>query len=124
MNDEAEQESRWRLAALWFGFLAGPAAWFAHLMIGYIVGAYLCQADATWALHLFTLGAVAVCAVSGVVSWRLWRETGSVREPEGGGVLGRTRFMALSGVVLSALFALIVVTAGLSNVFLEPCGAR
>lgn len=123
MNDASQKESRATLAALWFGLAAPPLAWFIHLNVSYVVGSYLCEVDATWALHVATLLALALSAAGVVVSWRRWRATSGRVDMEAGNSLARSRFMAIGGFVMGVLFTFTIALAGVVNFFLDPCGA-
>lgn len=111
-----------RVAAMWLGLLLAPTAWFLHLMTGYVLGGYLCDRDASWALHLATIAALVLGAAGLVAAWRFWRSL-----PRGGADRAaapvRMRFMAVSGMAMSTFFIAIIAVAELGNVFLDPCGA-
>lgn len=118
---ERHDSGREGIAELWFGLLAAPAAWFLHLTVNYSLVRYACATGAPWILHLVTLAALALAGTGGWVAWRNWRRTGRPAETTGGGVEGRSRFMAVGGVAASAFFALVILAAELPNLFLEPC---
>jgi hypothetical protein len=72
------------------------------------------------------LGIVTVVALFGTVApafaaWRAWHHTGATGQTEEGGAIGRSRFMALSGIGLSALFALVVLASAIPIIFLGAC---
>jgi uncharacterized membrane protein YeiB len=122
---------------LWFGLFGAPLAWSIQILVGYPFDAHGCFPKMRplaapsfawlWGFQL-VVGIVcfAISVAAGVVAWRAWHST---QEERGGGherLLevgeGRTRFMAFSGVLVSALFALGVVL-NLIPIFLVPaCG--
>ena len=46
-----------------------------------------------------------------IVAWRAWRATGAEYHTAEGTVLGRSRFMALSGLGISALIILLLIAS-------------
>lgn len=109
------------IAALWFGMLAGPAAWFLHLNVSYALVRYICLNGGRWLLHL-TTGVTLVLAAAGVwVAWRSWKRMGEPAVTRGPGTLGRSRFMALGGLGLSAFFLAIILLGWLPGLVLDPC---
>lgn len=109
------------LVELWFGFLAGPAAWFLHLNISYSLVRYICFSGAGWLLHLTTLATLLLAAAGMWVAWRSWKRIGEPDVTSGPGTLGRTRFMALGGLMLSGFFTAIVLLAWIPDFLLHPC---
>jgi hypothetical protein len=107
--------------ALWFAFLGGPIAWSARLLASYPMVSVACRAGTTLPLNLITAAtaAVGVAAVlTGIVALR--------RVPRAGdGGLGdsyaRARFMAIAGIMISALFTYAILAEGLSALLHDPC---
>lgn len=126
------------LGLLWFGLLGAPLAWSLQLLIGYAFSANRCFPGTQLQLHTPTTGintalvvmtvvALLIAAAAGVTAWRSWKAT---HHEEGGKEEealevgeGRTRFMALSGMLLSVLFGLAVFFSGLSPFVVPACGA-
>ena len=124
------------LTALWFGLLAAPAVWSLQLLLLYPVVAHACfPRDRPLSVPLLStdpivllvsVTALAVAATAGLVALRSWRSTraehvsGEVHLLETGE--GRSRFMALSGMLLSGLFLFGIVLNVLPFFLLGPCG--
>jgi hypothetical protein len=133
---------------LWFGFLCAPLGWALQTLANTAIAAHGCypglsplDAPMTGAMRgiLFVISIVAIIAAVAAlaVSFSTWSRTRSEHQKESGrGVRrherstaaletgeGRTRFMALSGVLTSIVF-LIVILAHTAAVFVvTPCGA-
>ena len=124
-------------AALWFGLFGAPVAWSLQLLASYALVAHGCYPDAepmtmpvVPGLRTLVLGtgaaALAVAFLAGGSAWRSWRAT--QQEHEGGheGLLEageeRTRFMALAGLLLSAVFVLGIILNVVPQLMLRPCG--
>jgi hypothetical protein len=122
--------------ALWFGLFGAPVAWSLQLLSSYALVAHGCYPAAVprampivAGLRTVVLGgggvALLIALVAGGIAWRSW---GAMRgEPHGAneGMLktgeDRTRFMALAGILLSAVFLLGIVMNAIPVVLLRPC---
>jgi hypothetical protein len=124
-------------AALWFGLFGAPVAWSLQLLASYALVAHGCYPDAEpmtmpvipglRALVLATgVAALAVALLAAGAAWRSWRA--AQHEHKGGHEAlleageGRTRFMALSGMLLGAVFVLGIVMNVVPLLLLRPCG--
>ena len=125
---------RW---AIWFAIVAAPLAWNLQLLVNVPIASYACfphdvPFDAPIWSNLDTVTtvveavAVLVCVIAGLVGWRNWRRThqekpGSAhRLIEGGD--GRTRFMAMVGMLVSGLFLIAVLFSCINLYAVPPCG--
>jgi hypothetical protein len=113
-----------RLAALWFGILAGPLAWAALLQTNYVLSYVACEQRHTWMLHLSAVVALALIAAGALASWGAAPGHGPddapSADPADATVL-RARFMATGGLVLCAWFALVILATEIPAILLHPC---
>lgn len=109
------------LLALWFGVLAGPIAFLLNLQLNYMLTPWVCERGGEAVLHVVPLIFLVIVAAAGWVSLRNWRRTGSEWRADGGGVIPRSRFMAVLGVLTSILFVLVILAQWIPNLFLSPC---
>ncbi|HZE09826.1 MAG TPA: hypothetical protein VE110_13830 [Gemmatimonadaceae bacterium] len=123
--------------ALWFGVLAAPIAWSAQEILATSVNGAGCiayrDAPPPTGLQLtsgtgivllcFTVALFIGCLVALFVALHNWHIVHSHAEGEEQDVLeigeGRARFMAMSGILLSAIFALLLLMNAIS-LFLTP----
>ena len=139
----APARGRVSLSALWFGLFGAPAAWSVQTLVNYTVAAHGCYprlvplaSPVTGALRGIVFGvSLAMLVVGGAatgVAWRTWRATREEHQGSSGRAdrhdmrtalletgEGRTRFMALAGVLTSLTFV-IVSLAHTAVVFLVP----
>ena len=124
-------------SALWFGLLGAPVAWGLQELINVSLAGHACYPhDMPLAIPLFehlkgiSVGVEAVaflvCAVAGVVAYSAWRKTrnekpGNAHQLLGSGD-GRTRFMAIAGLMTSGLFAIGTALAAFNLATISPCG--
>jgi hypothetical protein len=124
------------LAALWFGLFAAPVVWSLQMLVLYPVVTHGCfPRDHPLSLPgsstdpivlLVSIAALVVAAAAGLVALRSWRVAREEHSPGEVHLLetgeGRSRFMALGGMLLSGLFFFGIVLNGLPFLLLGPCG--
>ncbi len=139
VSHPAPHRGRAEGSALAFGLAAAPLAWFAQLVIGYGIASHVCfpadnpvtglppDLEAIWWLLFAVLVAAAGFALAGAVtayaSWRATREeaAGEAHHMIEAGE-GRTRFLALCGLMTSLGF-LGAIVFSLVGLFTVPlCG--
>ena len=122
--------------ALWVQLLAGPILWSVHFLVSYMLVEAACQAGwnftmlgmngLSFLVIVLTALAVLGTALFAVKSYRGWRTIhgGRLRDQvrEGSGWFeGPVDFMYFSGLLLSVLFAIVILMVGLPALFLQPC---
>ena len=129
------------LRAIWFGILGAPAAWSAQLLVSYAVTAHRCfprlyafaepergaQELRAILLTLFVVGlVVAVFALLTAISSSraTTRETGGDTHNALDIGEGRTRFMALGGILISSVFVLAMLAQGALVLSVQPCSQQ
>lgn len=124
------------LPALWFGLFGAPAAWSAQLISNYAILGHFCYPRDT-PLASPTFGGVralsivisAILFLVGVaallVALRSWSRTRYRRGNEHHEVAeigeGRTRFMAMSGILVSGVFIYALLMAGIPAIAMPVC---
>lgn len=118
--------------SLWFGFGAAPIAWAIQGLVGVMVSAQFCPANTPgWAimgetgvrivLGIITLCLLAVAISAGVTSFRNWRLLAGHRELVHAEGINREAFMSLGGVLISTVFTVALLWAGIPIVMLSVC---
>jgi hypothetical protein len=108
--------------ALWIGVLGSAVIWAIQLQTSYAMVPWACSSGHRWILPLVSLGFLVAAAVPGIISWTMWRKasTPQTTERETAGA-GRRRFMAMLGMMDSAVFFLLILAQGLPVFFIHPC---
>jgi hypothetical protein len=125
LEDRYNEKSK--VAWLWWGFLGGFFAWKLHLMVSYMLVPYACWHDLSILIDVASLVLVLMALSSVWVSWVTWKEVGGHPLGEGGydestsATIGRTRFMAISGVIVGTFTALVILGQWIPNLVLSPC---
>lgn len=109
------------LPVLWIGIVAGPVAWLVYLQVNYMLVPAACQAGDKTVLSVVTAVAFIAAAVVTSIAWRSWRASGADNDTEEGSALARNRFMALSGLGISALIFLLVIASAIPIFVLGAC---
>lgn len=112
------------LWSLWTGVFAGPVAWAIHLAGSFAIVEWTCATNRAWVHHAVTAGVLLIALVGGAVAIRSYRATGGARETEAPGHQGRTHFLALAGVAVSAMFLLVILASEIPNLLMHPCSGR
>lgn len=122
--------------ALWFGLAGAPLAWSAQTLLTYSVAAYACfprgepRRAPLFALGV-VLGLIALAALllaigalgTSIRSLRRSRANPiSPNDPKTAAVGDRIRFMALAGLLVSAIFLVAVLSHAIVLVLVPPCG--
>jgi hypothetical protein len=124
MSEAAQTRRDVNSWALWFGLFGGLTAWILHLAVGFVLVFDGCAIGLSYLrimLGAVTLVFAVLAAAATIAAYRIWQaddgrgDGGSEARP------GRIRFMALTGVWLSALACLIIVLLAIPVVWLNPC---
>lgn len=109
------------IRALWIGVLLPPVAFLINLEVAYALVPTACSSGTALPVHLVHLACFFLAVGGGLVAWRRWVAGGKVWSGEEGGALGRSRFMAGVGLLLSGLFVLVIVAQWIPSFLLDPC---
>ena len=108
------------ILALWFAVLAGPIAWAMNQELSYLFVPWACATGTRLMLHVVTIAALLLSLAGSVVGWQSWRKSGD-SDDAAGSAIGRSRFMALGGMTLSVMFAVVILAQGFPSFLLSPC---
>ena len=108
--------------ALWIGVLGSAVVWAIQLQTSYAMVPWACSSGHRWLLPVVSLVFLIAASVPGAIAWKLWRKTSTsiATERETAGA-GRRRFMAMLGMMDSAIFFLLILAQGLPVFFIHPC---
>jgi TRAP-type C4-dicarboxylate transport system permease small subunit len=106
---------------LWAGLLTAPLAFLLHLQINYMLTTQLCPDGRKLVLHLVTFAFLLVAAVGGFIAWLNWESTGRRWPGEQANVPDRSRFMAVVGLLISALIVLAFIAQLIPQFIFDPC---
>ena len=110
----------WGLILLWTAVLSGPVAWFLDQGLSYMLVKPVCTAGGRDVLTVISVAALAMAGAGGYTGWRCFAQLRGATD-DGGRLVDRSYFMAVVGISLNVLVALLIVTAGVSRFLLSPC---
>jgi hypothetical protein len=117
-----------RSFALWFGVLAPPLSWGAHLVLGDLIFELGCAPGVggsgilglsleAWAL-IQTVVFGGISAAAGFTAYNAWRR---LRATSNGTAWGRAHAMALAGIGSALLYGTLIVYGLMAPFFLNRC---
>ncbi len=119
-NQETQiTRDKWRLP---FSFFAGPVLWGLQIIVGYGLVTVSCSIGNKWPVYASVgLSAliVLIAALVALGAWRsvadasIWMETNESQDA--------TRFLIVSGFLVSLLFFLLILATFVAAFFLSPC---
>jgi hypothetical protein len=117
-----------RSFALWFGLLAPPLAWGAHLLMGDGIFELACARaftrkeilglPLTTAATIETVLMAAITVLAGILSYRAWSR---LRRERDGTSLDRATAVAIMGMASAAFYLLIILFGILPSLVLHGC---
>jgi hypothetical protein len=132
----APHRHRIRMVAAAFALFAAPIAWATHLLVSYALTASACFPHGTpihgplwpalwpvlWGIDVV---AIAIGLVAAAIAWRNWRGTRAEAQGSAHTLLeageGRTRFLALCGLLASGGFVLALAFASVGLLVVPAC---
>jgi hypothetical protein len=125
------------VARLFAGMVLAPLAWALEVLIGYSLAAQACYptevalAAPTWSNLRAVVEGVSIALwlllfVGAAIAWSNWKATRPQSNVEPHRIVqsgdGRPRFMALCGVVVSGLFAVVLLFTSVGILWVPSCG--
>jgi hypothetical protein len=106
---------------LWGGLLLAPIAFLANLEIAYALIPAACGSRTPLPLHLVNAASLILALAGGLLAWRSWNEVGRVWPDGEAGPLGRSRFLAGVGVLLTGMCVLVILAQWTAVFLVDPC---
>src|SRR4051812_19682175 len=120
--EERARFTRWPgLLSLTLGVIAGPIAVLFNEELIYVTNMWACGTGKHLAMHVVPLICVLVALGAGALAWADWVRTGRGIEDEAATIDARSRFLALTGMAVSALSALLIVAQWLAVFVFGAC---
>src|SRR3954468_4844323 len=115
-------DERTGYALLWLGVLWAPALWLIQFELRYSLVEPLCNRGMRFPLYIVSVVFFIFIALSGLWSWREWARAGKrLPSDEQSGSRERNLFLALLGLLTSALFILLLIAQTIASVMVDPC---
>ena len=119
---ESARFSRWPgLLSLSLGVLLGPIAALANQEMIYVTNMWACGTGSQLAMHIVPLVCLVVAVGAGLLARADWVRLGRGTEDEAATIDSRSRFLALGGMAISAISALLIIAQWLAIFVFGPC---
>ena len=109
------------LMTLAAAFVVPPLAFLLNLQINYALVLWACASGHEFVLHLVSMGTLLLAAGGGLIAWREWRRGGRRWPGQQEGGPPRNPFVPVMGILMSAMFFLVILAQWLPNFVLSPC---
>jgi hypothetical protein len=101
--------------------LLAPFAWLLEMQISYAMTKWACENDRRDLILAMPVGSLALVSLAGWMAWSCWTKLRHSAQEEGGRMEDRSYFLALAGLAMSGIFALLILTAVVPRYVLSPC---
>ena len=107
--------------ALWVLVVAGPIIVAVEQQMNYVLVRQACSAQRNVALYVVTIVALLLMIATAMVAVSIWRRAGAEWPTEASDLANRIRFIAVLGILSSAISFLLIVAQGIATVHFDPC---
>jgi hypothetical protein len=106
---------------LGFPLFVPPLLFLVLLTLAYAIVPWACETQRHYPLHLVTGGALAIVIACAVLAWRNWSGLGVEAPDDSAEPVVWVRFLAVLGLMLSALLCVGVAALLIAQFILPPC---
>jgi hypothetical protein len=113
---------RWTgIAGLAYGFVGAPLSALIMQAVGYASVQWACGHNNTITVQVVPVIFLLLALIGLWLSWRDWSSVGRLTRAEGPTISERTRFVALSGLILSAFSVVLILAMWIPMIVFDPC---
>ena len=116
-----EQEQGTTPRSLWLLVIAGPAFVALEQQANFVLVRQACSMQRNVALYVVTIVALLLTIATVLIGVSIWRRTGAVWPTEESDLANRIRFIAVLGILSSAMSFLVILAQGIATVHFDPC---
>jgi hypothetical protein len=107
--------------ALWLLVVVGPIITAAEMQANFVLVRQACSMQRNVALYMVVVVAMLLTIATAAVALSIWRRVGAVWPTEAPDVATRIRFIAVLGILSSAMSFLVILAQGIATVHFDPC---
>ena len=101
--------------------VAGPAIVAIEMQTNFVLVRQACSAQRNVMLYGVVIVAMILTIASALIAISIWRRTGAVWPTEAVDLANRVRFLAVLGILSSAMSFLVILAQGIATVHFDPC---
>jgi len=107
--------------AQWVGVFLAPAAFFGHVQIRYVLVPWACATNGQLWVHVVDVLALVLALLGAFAAWRAWQSAGPDDPGQAVGAVARTRLLAVMGLGMSLMLALVLLGQWAGAFFFSAC---
>jgi len=107
--------------ALWVLVVAAPVILAAEMQANFVLVRQACSMQRNIALYAVIVVAMLLTIATALVAISIWRRAGAVWPTDAGDVASRVRFIAVVGLLSSAMSFLVILAQGIATLHFDPC---
>lgn len=107
--------------ALWLLVVAAPIILAAEMQANFVLVRQACSMQRNVALYVVIVVAMLLTIATAAVAVSIWRRAGATWPTEAVDLATRIRFIAMLGILSSAMSFLVILAQGIATVHFDPC---
>ena len=107
--------------ALWVLIVAGPVIVAFQHQTNFILVRQACSMQRNLALYAVTIVAIVLTIATVLVAVSIWRRAGAAWPEETADLPNNVRFVAVLGLLSSAMSLLVIIAQGIATMYFDPC---
>ena len=107
--------------ALWVLIIAAPVIVAAEMQANFVLVRQACSMQRNIALYAVIVVATVLTIATAMIAVSIWRRAGASWPTEASDVATRIRFIAVLGILSSAMSFLVILAQGIATVHFDPC---
>jgi len=107
--------------ALWLLVVLGPIISAIEMQMNFMLVRQACSAQRNLVLYAVIIVAIALTVATAFVAYAIWKQAGTTWPTEAPDLATRIRFIAVLGILSSAMSLLVIVAQGIATIQFDPC---
>jgi vacuolar-type H+-ATPase subunit I/STV1 len=106
---------------LWLLVVLGPIITAIEMQMNFTLVRHACSAQRNVLLYAVIIAAIALTLATTFIAYVIWKQAGTDWPTEAPDVATRVRFIAVLGILSSAMSLLVIVAQGIATIQFDPC---
>lgn len=107
--------------ALWILVIAAPVIVAIEMQTNFVLARHACSAQRSVSLYVVVALALVLTIVTALIGVSYWKRAGVVWPSEEPDLATRIRFIAVLGILSSAMSFLVILAQGIATMHFDPC---
>jgi hypothetical protein len=116
-----QQEQATTPKALWTLVVVPPIIAAIEMQTNFVLVRQACSAQRNTALYAVIIVAIVLTVIMATIAFSIWKRAGAAWPTDAIDVSTRIRFIAILGVLSSAMSFLLILAQGIATVHFDPC---